>query len=105
MTNWVALALGAALLGLVLGRAALGFARHGSRSPAQQRYRTRSLQGWILLAGGIFTAFAAITTTQSRVLEIVIAAAFIPLAIAILVNAHRSNAVGNPPAGGKASTS
>jgi RsiW-degrading membrane proteinase PrsW (M82 family) len=104
MTGWITLAIGAVLAGLIIGRAAIRFTRDRSRSPAQQTHRTRVLQGWILLAFGIFVAFAAVATAQSRVLEIVIAAVSIPFAIAILINNRRSAAVGETPAGGKISS-
>jgi hypothetical protein len=104
MTSWITLAIGAVLAGLVIGRAAVGFARSGSRSPEQKTYRTRALQGWILLASGIFVAFAAIATTQSRVGEIVIAVVSIPLAIAILINNRRTNVGVEKHSGGTVST-
>jgi hypothetical protein len=104
MTSWISLAIGAGLAGLIIGRAAIAFARSGSASPEQKTHRTRALQGWTLLAFGIFIAFAAVATTQSRVLDIIIAVMSIPLAIAILINNRRSNADDVKHSGGTVST-
>jgi hypothetical protein len=52
MTSWIILAIGAVLAGLIIGRAALVFARSGSGSPEWKTRRARGLQGWVLLALG-----------------------------------------------------
>lgn len=104
MTSWIALATGAALAGLIIGRSAMTFSRSGSDRGEQRKHRTRALQGWILLTFGIFNAVAAGITTQSRVLEIVIAVVGIPLAIAILIKNRRSNAGDEKQMGGTVST-
>jgi predicted TIM-barrel enzyme len=52
----------------------------------------RALQGWVLLAYGVFIAFAAIVSAHSRIVNIVLAAVSIPFAIGILINDRRSSA-------------
>jgi hypothetical protein len=92
MTSWITLAVGALLVGLLIGRTAIGSARRGARSPGQETHRMRALQGWVLLAYGAFIALAAIVSAHSRIVNIVLAAVSIPLAIGILINDRRSSA-------------
>jgi hypothetical protein len=92
MTSWITLAVGALLVGLLIGRTAVGSARRGARGPVQETHRMRTLQGWVLLSYGVFIAFAAIVSAHSRVMNIVLAAVSIPLAIGILINDRRSSA-------------
>lgn len=104
MTSWIALAAGTALAGFVIGRSAMTFSRSGSGRPEQRKHQGRALQGWMLLTFGIVNAIAAGITTQSRVLELAIAAVSIPLAIAILIKNRRSNAGDEKQMGGTVSS-
>lgn len=91
MTSWIPLAVGALLVGLLIGRVAVVAVKRRQGSTPEP-LRVSAFQGWLLLGYGIFIAVGSVVSSHSRNLNIVLAVVLIPMAIAILINNRRSRA-------------
>jgi uncharacterized membrane protein len=90
VTNWVPLALGALLVGVLIGRSVLKLGGRGATSGGQRVRRVRDYQAWVLLGLGLLMGVAALIGTRSWFLDVVIAAFYALVGITILINNRRS---------------